>query len=203
MTVSWASPRTGRDGGGVALLVLFAALLLSLGACASRAGSGGDAERREAFDARDYRLGAGDEIRVSVFGEPDLSGEVRVDGRGEVTLPLIGAVAAEGLTSAALSDAVSSALAEGYLRDPRVTVEVTAYRPYFILGEVAKPGTYPYQDGLTVLNAVATAEGFTYRANERIVFIVRDGEEEERRFLLDSNTPVRPGDTIRIGERFL
>ena len=171
--------------------------------CASAPGGTGDAAARDAFDARNYRLGTGDEIRVSVFGEPELSGEVRVDGRGEVTLPLVGAIEAEALTSAALAEAIATALQDGYLRDPRVTVEVTAYRPYFILGEVAKPGTYPYQDGLTVLNAVATAEGFTYRANERVVFIIRDGEKEERRFVLDSNTPVRPGDTIRIGERFL
>ena len=207
MTVRTTATRTGRwwgqRGSGAGLIVLLAALLVGLAACASGGGVASDASRREAFDTRDYRLGSGDEVRVSVFGEPDLSGQVRVDGRGAVTLPLVGAIDAEALTSAELSEAVALALSEGYLRDPRVTVEVTAYRPYFILGEVTKPGTYPYQDGLTVLNAVATAEGFTYRANERFVFIVRDGEEEERRFVLDSDTPVRPGDTIRIGERFL
>ena len=181
--------------------LLFAVLLLLVGCQAGPGGEVGSA--REPFDARDYRLGTGDEVRVSVFGEPDLSGVVQVDGRGEVTLPLIGQVQADGLTGSALAGAVTDALREGYLRDPRVTVEVTAYRPYFILGEVTRPGTYPYQNGLTVLNAVATAEGFTYRANERVVFIRRDGEDEERRFTLDSTTPVRPGDTIRIGERFL
>lgn len=186
------------------MMVRFVAALalLFFSACQTMP-SGDEAAVREPFDAREYRLGAGDELRVSVFGEPDLSGVVTVDGRGEVTLPLIGQVEAEALTGAELGEAVTEALKEGYLRDPRVTVEVTAYRPYFILGEVTRPGTYPYQNGLTVLNAVATAEGFTYRANERVVFIRRDGEETERRFDLDSTTPVRPGDTIRIGERFL
>ena len=182
--------------------LLLGLVLFGLAACQSAPSVEG-ASAREAFDARDYRLAAGDEVRVSVFGEPDLSGVVKVDGRGEVTLPLVGAVTADSLTGAELGRAVTAALKEGYLRDPRVTVEVTAYRPYFILGEVERPGTYPYQNGLTVLNAVATAEGFTYRANERVVFIRRDGEDEERRFTLDSTTPVRPGDTIRIGERFL
>ena len=182
--------------------LLLSLVLLALAACQA-APSGEEASAREAFDASDYRLASGDEVRVSVFGEPDLSGVVKVDGRGEVTLPLVGAVKADALTGAELGQAVTAALKEGYLRDPRVTVEVTAYRPYFILGEVERPGTYPYQNGLTVLNAVATAEGFTYRANERVVFIRRDGEDEERRFTLDSTTLVRPGDTIRIGERFL
>lgn len=164
MTVSVTAERPGRwmaracRGAGRSSFFLAAcALLLMVVGCASAPGGTGDAAARDAFDARNYRLGTGDEIRVSVFGEPELSGEVRVDGRGEVTLPLVGAIEAEALTSAALAEAIATALQDGYLRDPRVTVEVTAYRPYFILGEVAKPGTYPYQDGLTVLNAVATA----------------------------------------------
>ena len=177
-------------------------LLLLLAACATEPSGGATEAAREPFDATDYRLGSGDEVRVTVFGEPDLSGTFKVDGRGEVTLPLVGSVSADGRTSGDLASAVGDALREGYLRDPRVTVEVAAYRPYFILGEVEKPGTYPYQNGLTVMNAVATAQGFTYRANERVVLIRRDGETEERRFVLNSATPVRPGDTITITERF-
>ena len=156
---------------------------------------------REAFDAEGYRLGSGDEVRLTVFGEADLSGTYAVDGRGRITLPLIGAVEAKGLAAPDLAERVAEALRGGYLRDPRVTAEVAAYRPYYILGEVEKPGEYPYQNGLTVLNAVATAEGFTYRANEKTVFIRRDGEASEARYTLDTGTPVRPGDTIRIAER--
>lgn len=156
---------------------------------------------RAAFDAEGYRLGAGDKVRLTVFGEADLSGTYAVDGQGRVTLPLIGAVDAAGTTAPALSVRVADALREGYLKDPRVTAQVASYRPYYILGEVTKPGEYPYQNGLTVLNAVATAEGFTYRANEKSVFIRRDGETDESRYRLDSDTPVRPGDTVRIGER--
>ena len=175
-------------------------LLLAAASCAGT-DTGGASAVREPFDAGDYRLGSGDEVRLTVFGEQDLSGTYAVDGRGEVTLPLVRGVVAAGLTAPELADAIADALRQGFLRDPRVTVEVATYRPYFILGEVARPGTYPYQNGLTVLNAVATAEGFTYRANERSVFIRRDGEAQEHRFVLDSATTVRPGDTIRIGER--
>ena len=184
--------------------VLLALAAFGLSACETAAVSGGaPAEAREAFDASGYRLASGDEVRLTVFGEPDLSGVFELDGQGQLTLQLAGAVQADGLTPAELADAVADALRQGYLKDPRVTAEVATYRPYYILGEVEKPGEYAYQNGLTVLNAVATAEGFTYRANEKAVFIRRDGETEERKFRLDNQTPVRPGDTIRVGERFL
>lgn len=182
--------------------LLGAALALLLAACGGGpAATMAPGAEREAFDAVGYALGSGDEVRLTVFGEADLSGTYAVDGQGNVTLPLIGAVSARDATAPELARRVADALRGGYLRDPRVTAEVAAYRPYYILGEVERPGEYPYQNGLTVLNAVATAEGFTYRANERVVFIRRDGETEESRYGLDSDTPVRPGDTIRIGER--
>ena len=156
----------------------------------------------EAFVAEDYRLDAGDRLRLTVYGEEDLSGDFAVDGTGHVSLPLIGEVMVKDMTVREFQVAVDKALRDGYLKDPRISAEVTAYRPFYILGEVKRPGTYPYQNGLTVLNAVATAEGFTYRANERFVFIRRDGAENEQKYSLTSGTPVRPGDTIRISERF-
>ncbi|WOI52892.1 polysaccharide biosynthesis/export family protein [Parvularcula sp. LCG005] len=156
----------------------------------------------EAFSAEDYRLGPGDKVKLTVYGEEDLSGEYSVDGAGQVSLPLIGEFQARGLTVRELQGSVDAALRDGYLKDPSVSAEVVAYRPFYILGEVKRPGTYAYQSGLTVLNAVATAEGFTYRANERFVYIRRAGDQEESKFPLTSTTTVRPGDTIRIGERF-
>lgn len=187
-------------------ILLLAAMLVSISACGSTPGGKKtdvvDGGEREPFDAAQYVLGAGDKIRLIVYGENDLSGEFTVDGAGQVSLPLVGEVEAKGLTVNELRQAVDAKLRGGYLKDPRVSAEVAIYRPYYILGEVERPGTYPYQSGLTVLNAVATAEGFTYRANQKVIFIRRDGESTEMRFDLTSTTPVRPGDTIRVAERF-
>ena len=109
---------------------------------------------------------------------------------------------AQGLTIPEIQSSIESALKEGYLRDPRVSVEVLNYRPFYILGEVETPGEYPYTNGLSVLNAVATAGGFTYRANNKRVFIKRSDTDDEREYPLTPLTPVAPGDTIRITERF-
>jgi polysaccharide export outer membrane protein len=150
----------------------------------------------------EYRLGSGDKIRVITYGEESLTGEFQVGGSGKVSLPLVGEVDAAGLTARQFQSRVEAALKDGYLKDPRVSVEVLNYRPFYILGEVSKPGEYPYTNGLTVLNAVATAEGFTYRANKNKVFIKRADGSREEEFPLTSTTQVAPGDTIRIGERF-
>jgi polysaccharide export outer membrane protein len=149
-----------------------------------------------------YVLGSGDKIRVITFGEDSLTGEFFVGSQGQVSLPLIGDIKAGGLTIAQFTEQVTKALANGFLKEPRVSVEVLDYRPFYILGEVNKPGEYPYINGLTVMNAVATAGGFTYRANTRTVFIKGGAGSMERKIHLLSNTPVHPGDTIRIGERF-
>ncbi|KRA65940.1 polysaccharide biosynthesis protein [Caulobacter sp. Root655] len=150
----------------------------------------------------DYQLGSGDKVRVTVYGEPTLSGEFFVTGSGLVSLPLVGEVKAAGLSVGQFQDAVQKALSDGYLKEPRVSAEVLGFRPFYILGEVTKPGTYPYTSGLTVLNAVATAGGYTYRADKNKVFIKRNGETSEVKTELSPSTTVAPGDTIRIGERF-
>lgn len=151
----------------------------------------------------DYKLGAGDKVRVIVFGEDSLSGEFDVPGgAGTIALPLIGGVKASGLSVGQLQGEIEAKLRDGYLKDPHVSIEVLNYRPFYILGEVTKPGEYPYTNGLTVLNAVATANGFTYRADTRRVFIKRANEPAEREYPLTSMTSVQPGDTIRIKERF-
>lgn len=151
----------------------------------------------------DYRLGAGDKLRIIVFGEDSLTGEFLVPGgSGTIAFPLIGDVQAGGLTVGQLQTEVETKLKDGYLKDPHVSIEVLNYRPFYILGEVTKPGEYPYTNRLTVLNAVATANGFTYRADTRHVFIKRADEPSEREYPLTTTTVVEPGDTIRIKERF-
>jgi polysaccharide export outer membrane protein len=148
----------------------------------------------------EYRLGAGDQIRITVFNEPDLTGPFTVGAQGMIAYPLVGSIRAGGLTVAEFTTALQTALAT-YVRSPSVAVEITNYRPFFILGEVQRPGTYPYSADLTVPNAVATAGGFTYRANRGRVFIRRANETVEREYPLTVSTPVLPGDTVRIGER--
>jgi len=149
----------------------------------------------------DYLLGAGDKIRIIVYGEEALSGQFVVSGNGNVSLPLIGEVNANGLTVAAFQGAVEQSLRQGYLKEPRVSVEVLTFRPYYILGEVNKPGEYPYSNGLTAMNAIATAGGFTYRAQTKKLFIRRAEGGEEVSVPLNSTTPVSPGDTLRVVER--
>jgi protein involved in polysaccharide export with SLBB domain len=150
----------------------------------------------------EYRLGSGDKLQITTFDEPTLSGGFDVSGSGKVAIPLIGEVKAEGLTAAEFARAVEEGFRDGFLKDPKVSVEVAAYRPFYIMGEVGKPGQYPFINGLTVLNAVATANGFTYRADTHHVFIKRAKDPVERRVDLTTSTPVEPGDTIRIRERY-
>ncbi len=154
-------------------------------------------------DISAYQLGPGDKIRMITFDEATLTGEFDVSGDGNVDLPLVGEVRALGLTTAEFSRAVEAVLKnKGYLIHPKVSVEVMNYRPFYILGEVGKPGEYPYTNGLTVLNAVATANGFTYRADTKHAYIKRANDTTEHKYELTPETAVAPGDTIRIGERY-
>lgn len=149
-----------------------------------------------------YRLGPTDRIRLKVYGEGDITGDYEVDSSGYVSVPLAGRVKAAGLTARQLEGAIASALSQGMLKDPRVNVEVANYRPFFILGEVKRAGEYPYKSGLTVLDAVASAGGYTYRANEGKVVIRRAGSTAEEIYPLDAPVLVFPGDNIRIPERW-
>lgn len=146
-----------------------------------------------------YRLGPGDALRVTVWGEDDLSGAFTVDGAGRVALPLIGSVEVGGLDTAAAEGAITARFADGFLKHPRVSVEVTNYRPFYILGEVQKPGAYPFRSGLTVMGAVAVGGGFTYRADEDDIEIKR-GEREPADVPMDAT--VLPGDVINVKQRF-
>ena len=186
---------------------LFASLiaLIMLAGCASTPTdiiSSGDryAAAPPASDA--YRLGVGDKVRMTVFNEPTLSGEFAVSASGTLSLPLIGEIPALDNTPAAIADAAQKKFAEGYLRDPKVGIEVISYRPFFILGEVKSPGQYPFVNGLTVLNAVATAQGFTPRAQKGSVYIRRAGANDEQAYVMSPDLRILPGDTIRFGERY-
>ncbi len=149
----------------------------------------------------EYRLGAGDQLRITVFGESELTGQFLVGSQGTIAYPLVGEVRAAGMTMLEFTEALQTSLQQ-YLRAPNVSVEVANYRPFFILGEVQRPGTYPYSANLTVFNAVATAGGFTARANRGRVYIRHANEPLEHVYPLEITTPVLPGDTVRIGERF-
>lgn len=149
-----------------------------------------------------YRLGAGDKIRVLVYNEPQLGGDFSVSAEGELSLPLIGNVQVGGKTLAKVSQEVQARFADGFLRDPRISMEVQTYRPFFILGEVRSPGQYPYLSGLTAMNAIATAQGYTPRAGKKTVRIRRFGEQYEQEYVLTPDLRILPGDTIRLTERF-
>jgi len=149
-----------------------------------------------------YRLAADDKVKITVYGEDTLTGEYLVGSDGTISFPLIGMVKAGGLTLAELQAALAQRLGTGYLNDPKVNADIVEYRPFYILGEVNKAGQYPYRVGMTVNAAVATAGGFTYRANHRTVAIQHFGEAGERKYQLTSDLPVLPGDTVRVLERF-
>ncbi len=150
----------------------------------------------------EYTLGTGDSLRVTVFGHTDLSGDFQVGASGYVAMPLIGEIAARGRTARELEAAIVGALKPDYLKNPRVGVEVTNYRPFYIIGEVKAPGSYAYVSGMRVVNAVALAGGFTYRARENSLFITRATTGTNEKEPADQNTVVLPGDIIEVPERF-
>nr|WP_244427140.1 polysaccharide biosynthesis/export family protein [Methyloferula stellata] len=149
-----------------------------------------------------YTLGSGDRLRIIVFGQDSLSNSYAVDGSGHISMPLIGIVEAEGLTTASLARRIEAQLRNGFLRDPKVSVEVEAYRPFFILGEVTTPGQYPFVSGMTVETAVAIAGGFTPRAFKGGADLNRVIDGQPFTGTIPITQLVRPGDTIYIHERF-
>jgi polysaccharide export outer membrane protein len=141
-------------------------------------------------------------LRIIVFGEVSMSTDYVVAGNGTVSFPLIGTVQASGKTVEQLQDEIASALADGYIKQPKVSAEVETFRPFYILGEVAKPGAYPYSDNITVVDAVATAGGFTYRANHKYVLLKRSDAATEVKAPLTDELKLAPGDTVRVLERY-
>lgn len=145
-----------------------------------------------------YTLGPGDRVRVTIFGEQDLSGEYQLDGNGNIRLPLAGMTRAIGYTAGGLEAAIRAALVPNFLRDPRINVEITGYRPIYVVGAVEKPGQYAYVNDMTLLNAVGLAGGFSTQAKKSVVYVRHEGASEER--VVETNMPllVRPGDTVRV-----
>jgi len=150
----------------------------------------------------EMRLAAGDRIRLTVYGEDKLSGEYQIDSDGSVSLPLAGTVQAAGLTKPELVRTLPTQLKGGYLRNPRVTEDVVSYRPFYVLGEVQKPGEYQFRSGLNVLSAIAVAGGATYRAHTSKVYIQRSGSTQLNEYPQSPTVQVLPGDVVRVPERF-
>ncbi len=154
------------------------------------------------FEDGPYTLDSGDKLRIVVFGQDTLSNNYTVDAQGAVSLPLVGAVEARGLTTSQLGNAIAARLRTGFVRDPSVAVEIETYRPFFVLGEVTFPGQYPYVPNMTVENAIAIAGGFTPRALRDKVTITRKVQGVPTRTALPLPYPIRPGDTVEIAERW-
>jgi protein involved in polysaccharide export with SLBB domain len=151
----------------------------------------------------DYRLGANDRVRIIVFGQPTLTGEYTLDGNGVLAFPLIGSVNAQGQTTGQLQQAIASRLDPDFLRNPSVSAEVITRRPFYVIGEVQKPGNYPYVTDMTALQAIAMAGGYTYRARQNNLYLKRlDASGRMVRVAATPETKIRPGDTVEIKERF-
>ncbi len=148
-----------------------------------------------------YVLGAGDQVRVTVYGQDSLTNLYSIDQAGSIAFPLIGSVAAKGYTSAQLEGEIAKKLREGYLRNPDVSVEVAQYRPIFVMGEVGASGQYSYVPGMTIQKAIAVAGGFSPRAQQDIVDVTREINGKVMTASVNTSDPVLPGDAIYVRER--
>jgi polysaccharide export outer membrane protein len=185
-----------NSGGGAiaALSNSFAASPMPVGYAAPMAGPA-------RYDAS-YHLDAGDKLRVVVYGQEGLTNSYAIDAGGSITMPLIGAVPARGRTTAGLAGEIAARLRNGYIREPSVAVEIDTYRPFFILGEVSAPGQYPYVPNMTVESAVAIAGGFSPRAKRDVVTVTHTEAGGSMRAVVPLGTPLAPGDTVFVGERW-
>lgn len=150
----------------------------------------------------EYRLGSGDLLKITVFNQESLSGEYTIGGNGQLSFPLIGAVTAKDLSVKELEQEIAGKLKPDYLLNPRISIQVLNYRPFYILGEIKQPQSYPYVDGMTYLNAVAIAGGYTYRAKEDYVMVVRMNDPQKTEVQRNMDEKVMPGDVIRVEQRF-
>lgn len=177
--------------------------VVGLGACAESAATApGLGDRAGLHQQSVYRLGIGDKLKVTVFGETDLSGTYEINGQGHVAIPLVGEIPAKGETMIEFRDAVARKLSSGYLKNPKVSVEILTYRPIYVHGEVRTGGEFPFKNGMKLRDVIAVAGGYTYRANQKYVLLLRDGDPREQRVPMPTELIVQPGDNIRIPERF-
>ncbi|MFI3189968.1 polysaccharide biosynthesis protein [Crenothrix sp. D3] len=149
-----------------------------------------------------YHLGSGDKLKITVFNQEDMNGEYTVDGAGNVSLPLIGTIAAKNLTLDEFENKLKGKLSPDYLLNPKIAIQVLNYRPFYILGEVKKPDSYPYVSGMTYLTAVAIAGGYTYRAKENVVYVIHASSPDQKEIETKLEESVQPGDIIHVEERF-
>lgn len=185
--------------------MLLKRLIASLLIACALAGCAGPRQGAALFDAHatsPYRLASGDRLRIIVYGQDSLSNSYTVDGLGKIAMPLIGLVEAYGRTTAEMAKVIEGKLRGGYLREPRVSVEVEAYRPFFVLGEITSAGQFPYINGMTVQNAIAVAGGFSPRAQQSWVDLTRVIEGQPVTASVPLTQPILPGDTITVRERF-
>ncbi|HWL71380.1 MAG TPA: polysaccharide biosynthesis/export family protein [Geminicoccus sp.] len=190
----------------LALLVLLALSAVGLSACGGTTSTPSDvvgsAEAPEMLPTPEYQLGSGDRLRIIVFRHDDLSGEFQLDGTGRFAMPLVGTINANGLTTRQLEEEIQKAYEEGqYLISPQISVAVTNFRPFYITGEVNRPGSYEYVDGMTVDQAISLAGGFGYRASRDEVMIKRGGSGAQA-VIVSGSQRVSPGDIIEVPERF-
>jgi len=188
-----------------ALLASFAAILAAgfLASAAAQTREASFAPQTSIDSGADYKLGSGDKVRITVFNQRELTDVYQVDGLGRIAFPLIGQIEAGGLTPKQLEARLVHALSPDYVKNPHVSVVVLTARPFYILGEVTKPGSYPYVSGMTVLTAAAQAGGFTYRADEDSFDLERAGPNGgKKKIEAKPDTPVEPGDIIKVNERF-
>ncbi|ADM09434.1 hypothetical protein PB2503_06842 [Parvularcula bermudensis HTCC2503] len=183
-------------------LLTFLLSLVFLAGCAATTPLESGAQPDFVSSVNDYHLQAGDRIEIAVYGEEEIGGEYVISPDGTLDLALADDIQAIGLTVTELDEIIVQALSNGFVRDPKVSVQLVNWRPFYILGEVNQPGRYDFEPEMTVLKAVALASGFTLRAQEQYVYITRSGETEERRVAASSATAVLPGDTIRVVERY-
>jgi protein involved in polysaccharide export with SLBB domain len=187
-----------------AAAILFLGLTL-LAAGGAPLGSASAQEQNAAAEAgagdAQYRVSSGDKLSIVVFGQEDVSGQFQVDGAGNITMPLLGQVAAAGRTIAQLQSEITVALDKDYIVNPRVSIEVLNYRPFYILGQVNSPGSYPFVAGMDVRQAIAIAGGFTRRARTSSVTVIRETAKGSVEIEAKPDAPILPGDTIEVERR--
>jgi polysaccharide export outer membrane protein len=188
------------------LRTLFAIAALLIGPLVGCASNGANLPALESAQATSsgsgssgaYALGPGDKLKMTVFGAEDLSGDFTVGDSGVINLPLIGSVKAAGLSPDQFARAVETKLKDGYMRDPKVAIQVSTYRPIYIFGEVTRPGEYPYASGMSLLNAIALGGGYSYRAQQDYAIVTRQGKD----YKASATSRLLPDDIVRVPERF-
>lgn len=179
--------------GVLAACIVVLALLVPQLAMASTSG-------QQSSAVRNYVLGVGDTIRIDVLGEPELSFQVRLTGDGSIQYPFLGRIQAAGKPVGTLRNEITRGLKNGYLVNPQVRVSIVAFRPIYVTGAVNRPGSYPYNIGMTVGNAIAAAGGFNIRASENKIYLLPGGDGNGQKHKVKSGDSISPGDTVIVGE---